>query len=375
MSVTIKEIKYFWQREAFIRFPESLYAGFPAYCMQIFDEQRKFVSPRHPFRKHGDAAFFMAYQGGKPVARAMVSYDPTLKSRGGVAVAHVGLFECIDDIAVSRKILSHCVTWAKDKHQVTHIRGPVDYSLNYTIGMYLGPYDAPQRFMMNYNPPYYPNLWEDFGFKKEIDFFSWWGETPVHIDKWVDKVRRIGHNSPIKIRHLTKKSFVADMLRAHALIGKILEGNPGYVPMTAAEYKKFVKELAMFVPGELIWIAEDQGAIVGVSLTLPDFNESIRPLRGRLFPWGLPTGIIRFYSGIKHIKTARVGLLGIHPDYRFEGVAERMMIETLMIGREKFNFKSAEIGWTFEDNVAMINNVEKLGTELKKTYRIYGLDV
>ena len=148
-----------------------------------------------------------------------------------------------------------------------------------------------------------------------------------------------------------------------------------FVLYSRLEHKHFVKDLN-FVPPELIMIAEDeQNRIVGISLVLPDFNEAIRPRKGKLFPFFLPYGAVKFFRDIKKIKTARVGLLGVHPDFRFMGIPERMVMETLLLGREKFKYDAVEIGWTFEDNVAMINNIEKTGADLKKSYRVYQLDI
>ena len=339
----IKEVTSWLDREMFVRFPEKIYKNDDQACLSLFAEQRKFISKRHPFRRHADAAMFLVLENRIPVARALVSFDPLQANLEKKNIAHIGLFESVDSQRASAAVLSACETWAKARHHVAELRGPIDYSLNYPIGMYLGPYNAPQRILMNYNPDYYPKFWEDFGFKKAHDLFSWWGESPDKLDMWAEKIRRLGSHSSVKIESLNKENFAAEIAKLESFFPIILDAHSGYVPMTKSEFAQFKKSL-IFVPPELIMVAKDGPEIVGLALTLPDFNEIIRPLNGRLNPYFLPTGSIKFWRNLKNIKAARVGLLGVHPERRFEGIAERLIIETLDIGRKKFNFQSAEMG-------------------------------
>ncbi len=78
-----------------------------------------------------------------------------------------------------------------------------------------------------------------------------------------------------------------------------------------------------------------------------------------------------FSSGIKKIKNARVTLLGVAEGYRIQGIAEKMIIETLRIGRDKFGFTGAEMGWTVEDNLGMARVIESVCSGKKKIYRVY----
>ena len=110
---------------------------------------------------------------------------------------------------------------------------------------------------------------------------------------------------------------------------------------------------------------------MGFSITLPDLNEAIQPLNGRLTTWGLPIGLLRLMVRVPRIKTARMMVLVILEEYRRRGVAELMILHTLEHGKTVIGYTGAELGWTAEDNYLINRTVEGVGAKRYKTYRIY----
>jgi hypothetical protein len=117
----------------------------------------------------------------------------------------------------------------------------------------------------------------------------------------------------------------------------------------------------------LLLIAETAGRPVGFSLTLPDFNEAMRPLNGRLFP----IGWLRFARNLRRIKTGRMLTCGVIEPYRRRGVTDLMILRTLDYGKYTRGFTAAELGWTLEDNHLINRTIETVGGKRYKTYRIY----
>ncbi len=110
------------------------------------------------------------------------------------------------------------------------------------------------------------------------------------LGKRVDRLRR---KSEVTIRNFDRKHFQRDILLIKQFCLEVLKDNWAYVKPSDAEFDAFVKDLKM-VPPELTFIAEHQGRVVGLSLTMPDYNEALRPIKGRLFTYGLPIGLCRF---------------------------------------------------------------------------------
>ena len=113
------------------------------------------------------------------------------------------------------------------------------------------------------------------------------------------------------------------------------------------------------------------GRAIGFSITLPDVNEAIRPLNGRLTRFGLPLGAIKLLRGKRRIKTARMVVLDVLKEYRRRGIAEMLILHTLDYGKKVLGYTAAELGWTLEDNVLVNRTIEAVGGRRYKTYRIY----
>ena len=133
-----------------------------------------------------------------------------------------------------------------------------------------------------------------------------------------------------------------------------------------------IEELAL---ADQVLLAEIDGRPVGFSITLPDINEAIRPLNGRLTRFGLPLGLLRLLRGKRHVKTARMVVLNVLKEYRRRGVAEMLILHTLDYGKNVLGYTGAELGWTLEDNDSVNRTIEAVGGNRYKTYRIYQKDL
>jgi GNAT superfamily N-acetyltransferase len=120
-----------------------------------------------------------------------------------------------------------------------------------------------------------------------------------------------------------------------------------------------------------VLIAEKDGQPVGFSITLPDYNEAIGPLDGRLTRWGLPIGAMRLARRAKEIRQARMLVLGVLERYRRRGIAESLILQTLDYGKNTLGYTGAELSWTLEDNTMVNRTIESVGARRYKTYRVY----
>ena len=116
----------------------------------------------------------------------------------------------------------------------------------------------------------------------------------------------------------------------------------------------------------MVLIAEVDGKPVGFSLALPDINEVLQRMQGRL----LPFGIMKWFYYKRRIKTVRAVAVGVLPAYRRHGVYQRLNQRSFEIGRS-LGFEACELSWSLEDH-AVINDIcEMAGMTRYKTYRIY----
>jgi GNAT superfamily N-acetyltransferase len=358
-------------RREFLEFPWRVYSGDPVWVPPLLIERKEFIDPRkHPFYQHGAAMPFVAYRGGRPVGRILASDDPLYNAHHDDNVGCFGMFESIDDPKVAQALLDTAADWLARRGR-SRIMGPIDYSMNYACGLLVEGFDTPPRVMMNHNPPYYRRLLDSWGLIKAKDLYAWWFDQQNRIDRWRPRVERAVSRSGVIVRPLERSDLPAEILRCRMIYNEAWKDNWGDVPMTLAEFEYLAKFLLHLAIPDLLLLAEVKGRPVAFSMTLPDFNEAARSVNGRLFPYGLPIGLIKFWRNLKHVKTARLLALGVIPEFRRQGIAELLILRTFDYGIGHMGYTGAELSWTLEDNALINRTIEAVGGKRYKTYRIY----
>jgi len=355
-------------REAFVRFPWRIYADDAHWVPPLVMERKEFINPRkHPFYRHGAAVPLLAWRDDEVVGRVLVSDDPLYNREHGTHLGCFGMFESIDDSGVAKALLDAAESWLAARGR-TDIMGPIDYSTNYACGLLVEGFDTPPRIMMNHNPPYYARLLESAGLAKAKDLYSWWFADALDmLSKWRRRAERLVARAQITVRPFRKNDLEAEVERCKQVYNEAWERNWGFVKMTDAEFQHLAHSLKLLAVPELLLLAEVDGKPVGFSMTLPDINEAIKPLDGRLFPLGL----FKLRRNCRRIKTARMLTFGVVEGYRRRGISELMIVRTLDYGKNTVGYTGAELGWTLEDNDLINRTIEAVGAVRYKTYRIY----
>lgn len=371
-SVEVREVAGRRDLDRFLRLPWKIYANDPAWVPPLLVEVKAFLDRRkHPFYLHGDATTFLALRGGEPAGRILVSDDPNFNRAHGANAGCFGLFESVDDPAVAGSLLDAAAGWLRNRGRDS-ILGPIDYSLNYPAGLLIDGFDTPPRVMMNHNPPYYARLLEAWGLEKAKDLYAWWFDDPDFVRRrWKRRGDWLARRGGITIRHIQKGDFDAEVERLRTIYCEAFEQNWGFVDLTQAEFAALARQISQLADPRLVLIAEVEGKPVGFSITVPDLNEAIRPLNGRLTWFGLPIGLARLLWRLKRARSARMMVLVVLPEYRRRGVSETLILHTVERGVGLMGFREAELGWTLEDNDAINRTIETVGGRRYKTYRVY----
>ena len=286
-AVEVREVTTRRELDQFVKLPWPIYAGDPHWVPPLLIEVKEFLNrKKHPFYLHGDATQFLALRGGAAVGRILVSDDPNFNQAHGTNLGCFGLFESVDDPRVAQALLAAAAEWLRAKGR-TAILGPIDYSMNYPCGLLLEGFDTPPRIMMNHHPPYYAALLESCGLAKAKDLYGWWFADPYDmVSQWRRRAEWLARRGRVTVRAFRKRDFEADVQRARDVYCSAYEKNWGFVRLTDAEFRYLARQLARIAVPEMVLLAEADGKPVGFSITLPDVNEAIRPLDGRLTTLG-----------------------------------------------------------------------------------------
>src|SRR5690606_36074837 len=154
-------------------------------------------------------------------------------------------------------------------------------------------FETPPRVMMNHNPPYYQRLMEQAGMSKSKDLYAWWFNSDGALEEIAPRLEKLAARFHIRVRCLENRNLKAELERCRSLYNEVWEDAWQAVPFSPAEFALMAKNLKRIANPELALLAEVAHKPVGIVIVIPDLNEAIAPLNGRLTNWGLPIGLAR----------------------------------------------------------------------------------
>lgn len=373
-DVVITPVESAQDRQAFLRFPETLYANDPNFVCPLRIERRDFFDPKkNPFFSNADAQLFLARKAGHVVGRVTAHvYHPHNRTHNE-KTGFFGFFECEDDYATAKALWDTAASWLKERG-MERMRGPANFTTNHEIAWVVDEFKAPPVFMMTYNPPCYLAFAEKYGMAKAMDFFAYLitDETPFdpRSTRLIERIRR---RSGATIRSLDMSQFDAEVERVKSVYNSAWLPNWGFVPMDDAEFRHMAKELKQIVDPRIVLFAEVDGKPVGFSLSLPDINQALIKLDGRLFPTGLVK--LLWLTKVQKVCTRiRAMVMGILPEYQKRGIDTLLHHETYVRGTAA-GYNQGEMSWILESNTQMNAVANNLGARLYRTYRMYEISV
>ena len=351
----------------FIDLSWAIYRGDPHWVPPLKrDVHAAFDSAKHPFHLHSEAQPYLAVRGGEVVGRICAIRNRNHEALHEEAVGFFGWFECVDDPDVAEALFDAVRGWLRERG-LTAMRGPASFSTNEITGLLVDGEEGPPALLLAHNPPWYPPLLEGCGLRKVKDLYAWdivegnWPEHLFRAEKLV--TRRYG----TRIRTLDMSRFDEEVLLIRRLYNSAWERNWGFVPMTDAEMDHMAAELKPIIDPDLALFAETpDGEVIGFALALPDFNQVLHKLNGRLTPLALAK--ILWYK--RRVTRLRVLILGLLSEWRGKGIDVLLYLAIFRNGTAA-GMREADLSWILEDNHKMNAAIERLGGRIYRTYRVY----
>ncbi|MDR1959253.1 MAG: GNAT family N-acetyltransferase [Planctomycetaceae bacterium] len=368
-SIQILEVHEERDQKRFLELPWKIYRNDPYWIPPLRGEQKESVNYRFcPFYERNSCQTFIAVRGKETVGRIAAILNVGHLERYRDNVGFFGFFESVDDLEVSHALFDAAWCWLQSKG-MRIIRGPVNPSLNHTLGLLIEGFGSSPFFMMTYNPPYYERLVEEYGFRKSQDLYSYWGSIdmlPKVRQKYLPICDRIRERSGVVVRQLDKRHFREDIEAFLGIYNQSLTGTWGFVPMSDAELKHMTAGLRYLMVPELAVGVEVEGKLVGASFCLPDYNPRIKAIDGRLFPFGF----LKLLRRKDQIKSLRIISTNVMPQYQMLGLG-LVLVDALVPKTIEWGIRDAEFSWVLESNDFSRGSLEKGGALRNKTYRIY----
>jgi GNAT superfamily N-acetyltransferase len=372
-SVTIRPVKTRRERKRFVKVPFRLHRGRPQWVPPLIFERMQFLDPRrNPYFEHAEVELFVAERDGEPVGRISAHLDHRWDEYQGGSDAMFGFFESEEDPEVARALLERVTEWAAARGRA-RVLGPMDFSTNDELGILIEGFERRPMILEPWHPPFYRELIEAQGFGKAMDLLMW--ELRLGSLKEGDRfdpsihaaAERALEDEGIAIRHMRKREMAAEVRRFMDVYNEAWGDNWGFVPITDAEVDFQAKNLKQVIDEEWTFVAEKDGEVVGAALTLPDVNQVLAKLNGRLLPFGWA----RFLLGKRKIDELRVFALGVKHAYRHSGVAAGLYLKHVETAQRPGRIGGGEMGWILETNKPMNRAMEGMGGTVVKRYRLF----
>ena len=370
--VDIRQIPMGGPIDDFLNVVDYIYKSDKAYVRPLDMELKDRLNPKkNPFFEHGEGAIFCAYRNGWVVGRCTASIDREHLDRYGDGVGFFGFLDTVDDEEVARALLARAESWLRGKG-MKHARGPLSLNINEETGCLVDGFDTPPYIMMPHHRPYQSTLIEKAGYTKAKDFYAWRysvGDLNTRVKRAHAEIKALPE---ISFRRASMKTLSADVELLVDVFNDAWSDNWGFVPFTRNEVKKMAADFKLLLMPEITCICSIDGEPAAVALAIPNLNELVRDLDGKLFPFGLPKLLWRLK--VRGPKSARLILLGIRKKFRNSrkyAPLSAFMYAEMNDGAKSLGIKEGELGWTLEDNGRVNAGITMMGAKLYKTYRVY----
>jgi GNAT superfamily N-acetyltransferase len=369
MALEVRPVATKRDMNTFIKLPWRLYRNEPNWVPPLlFERKRFFDRARNPFFQHAEAEYLLAWRDGRPVGRITAHVDRNFNEFQNHDWGMFGFFECENDPAAASALLDAAEGWLRARGRDRMV-GPMDFTTNDECGVLVDGYDLFPTILTNWQHPYYPGLIEGAGLAKAMDLYMWNLEvsdrTRVHDAIW--KVAAdVEAKHGITIRPMRKKDMEIEINRFLEVYNAAWERNWGFVPLSEEEVRHYAKDLKPILDENWAWVAEKDGETVGAALSLPDYNQVLKHLNGRLLPFGWAKAL--WYR--RKIDRVRVFALGVKREWQHTGIAAKFY-ELHFDSAARTPQTGGEMGWILESNKSMNRAMEGMGGRIVRTYRVY----
>jgi GNAT superfamily N-acetyltransferase len=353
----------------FIELPWQLYKDDPNWVPPLLSDMKNTLNPKiNALLGLGPNTFFLAYKNRLPAGRIGVGIDYRLNEAKKIDLGYFTLFECIDDYQVASALFNESLAWLREKGAKV-VTGPQSPSNGDDYrGLLVKGYNTPPVLLNSYNPCYYAEFIENYGFEKQFDRYAYYYDLkdgpPVRLKRGVVLAqKRYG----FKVRPLDLKNLDHEVAIIKEVVDQAMPDWPDMIPPGDEELAAEVEKLRHLAVKDLVLFAENSDReCLGFSVALPDYNQILTHLNGRLFP----VGFLKYLWYKRKITGLRMFALFVTAKGRRRGVSAALYYYT-MSNAYRMGYTYGEGSTIHEFNQRMNLDAKKAGGKLCKIYRIY----
>lgn len=361
-------------RRAFVNLPWTLYKGDPNWIPPLKSDIHNTLNPKHnALLRLGPWCFFLAQKDGKTVGRIGCGLDKRLNEAKGQEMGYITLFESVQDYEVAEALFEAAVGFLR-RHGVTLVTGPQSPSNGDDYrGLLIEGFDGPPALLNSYNPPWYEDYFEQYGFEKQFDRLGFWYDLEQPLPEKLERGVEIAQKRyKFTVRPIDLKNIESEVLAIKHISDKATpEEWPDMISPSLEEIRAEVKKLIPLVKPSMVFIAEsEEGEPIGMAITLPDYNYVLKRMNGRLFPLGW----LKFLYYQNKIDVARLFALMVIPEFHRKGVSATLY-KYSYDALKAMGYRGGDGSSIHEFNVRIYNDALGSGGKVYRRFRVYQMKI
>lgn len=371
--VSVRPVLSKQDQKLFLDIPFALYDRDSNWIAPLYFERFEHLNPKkNPYFQHAETQLYLAEVNGRPVGRISAQIDRLHIERYHDATGQFGFLEAPNDPEVFAALFDSAQAWLKSRG-MKRVRGPFSFSINDETGLLINGFNSPPSMMMGHALPFYAARVEEAGFVKAKDVIAYDFDTSKPLRPVLSLAyERALRSKDIEVRSFDKKHLERDLNVIMTIFNDAWSDNWGFIPFTPEEVKAMGNNFKMLLKNEFIAIASYKGKPAAMVVTIPNINEWLDGLNGRLLPFGWAKIAFNLFG--RSPKSIRMPLMGICKEFHDSLIGSSLaltVIETVRRYHTARGVKNGELSWILEDNLPMRHIIETFGAIPYKTYRIY----
>jgi hypothetical protein len=366
-EVDVQAIEHPRDTARFVETWKRVYRDDPHWVPPLLFERKQFFHPRkNPYFKSADVQCFIAYRAGEALGTIAATVDHVYQEHEA-GVGFFGFFEFIDDFEVADALFRAAREWLLSRGMKSVI-GPANFNTNHEFALLVDGFDSDPYVANPHNSAYFPAMYEKLGLTGVTDWYAYTLDAACDEVQRIHKIsdRFLKRHPEVTVRDLDMKNFEREVEFLHQIYTDAWEQNWGHVHISREEFYHLAKGFKGFIDPSLCYVAEIKGVPAAISITLPDMNQVVKKMNGRIFPTGW-WHLLRRKSITSRV---RVFMLGVKHEFQSVPLGAPLYSRTWRRGVE-LGIREGEASLVLESNFRMRKALERMGGTISKTYRSY----
>lgn len=357
----------------FIEMAPQFYKEDANYIRPIDADIEKVFDPSHNnFFSEGECVrWLLRDSSGRYIGRIAAFYTKQTGDGSEMPAGGSGFFECINNQDAANMLFDAARDWLQSKG-LEAMDGPVNFGeRNNWWGLLVEGFHKP-CYMCNYNPRYYQDLFEGYGFQVYYKQHTYWRDVRSELDtRYAERAKKILEHRGYTFAHVDKSKLEKAALDFRTVYNKAWVKHAGVSEISEKQANDLLKSMKPILDPRLIWFAYYNGEPVAFWISLPDVNELIvQKLNGKFTLWGKLLFVWRKLTN--QCKTMFGVIFGVVPVHQKKGVEIALIVESAkLVQSESMPYTELQMNWIGDFNPRMMRVAEQIGAKIYKTHHTY----